>query len=153
MRVTQMIAWALAGLSVAGCDAAFTAGGVATVTPMFATITARDLKDLGRDELLSVELDGAYPTVFEFDNRDGALDFQRIEITAPGAEPVSMHLWLARKAATTGLDLAPRFRLANDSTAASMGLAEPDDPAESECGIKMVEVDALVVVLFARSSC
>lgn len=158
MSMARASMWALAGLLAAGCDAAFTAGGVATVTPMFATITARDLAGLGRDEMLSVELDGAYPTVFEFDGRDGKIEFQRIEITPPGADPVSMQLWLARQAPTRGIDLTQpgaRFRLANDPMAASIGIADFGDSAESDCSpVDIVELDEVVAVLFVtRSSC
>ena len=50
-----------------GRDEAFSGGGMATVTPMFVTMTARDLRELGPEKSLTVERDGAYPTVFEFD--------------------------------------------------------------------------------------
>lgn len=156
MRAEARI-WALGLALLGGCDEAFSGGGVATVTPMFATITARDLRALGPEESLTVELDGAYPTVFEFDGRDGGIDFDRIEIATPEASPMAMSLWLARQVPTSGVDFgglpSARFRLANDRMAASLGLAEPD-PAEAEgCApIEVVELEALVAVVFVADS-
>jgi hypothetical protein len=154
--------WAVLGcmastLMMAGCDEVFTAGGVATVTPMFATITARDLRDLDPDESLQVELDGAYPTVFEFDGRDGAIDFRRIEIATPDVESISMHLWLARQVPTHGIDFAglpgARFRLANDRMAASLGIPDSSHSQPRSCEpADIVELDDLVAVLFAADA-
>lgn len=154
---------ALALTPTGGCDEAFSSGGSATVTPMYATITARDLRGLEDGETLAIELDGAYPTVFEFDGRSGSIDFSRLEITAPGETSMSMRLWLARQVAAHGVDLealpSRRFRLSNDRQAGVAGLQEAGDapPTQSvfrSCSaIDVVELDAVVAVLFVDGGC
>lgn len=157
-RVLAVLGLVASSVVVAGCDEIFTAGGVTTVTPLFASITARDVRDLDPDESLRVELDGAYPTVFEFDGRDGAIDFRRIEIAAPDVEPISMHIWLAREVPIHGIDFAnapgARFRLANDRTAASLGIGDSSDSEPRSCELfDIVELDELVAVLFVTEAC
>ena len=141
-----------------GCDEAFTGGGVTTATPLYATITARDLRGLADGEALTIALDGAYPTVFEFDGRDGPIDFSRLEITTPDEEaPVPMRRWFARQVAAHGVDLeglpSERFRLANDRSAGVGKLPErtgvPTEPVFRGCAaIEVVELDAVVAVMF-----
>ena len=154
--------WSVSGLlagtlMMAGCDEVFTAGGVATAKPLFATITARDLRDLGPDESLLVELDGAYPTVFEFDSRGGSIDFGRIELATPDVASISMHIWLARQVPTHGIDFAglpgARFRLANDRMAASLGIPDASHSQPRSCEpVDIVELDDLVAVLFVADA-
>lgn len=158
VRVLAVLGLVASSVMVAGCDDIFTAGGVTTVTPLFATITARDVRDLDPGESLRVELDGAYPTVFEFDGRDGAIDFRRIEIATPEDEPISMHIWLARQYPIHGIDFAnasgARFRLANDRTAASLGIGDSSDSQPRSCEpFDIVELDDLVAVLFVAKAC
>lgn len=149
--------WLMAcAVLAAGCDEALSSGGVTDATPLRATITARDLRGLERGELLTIALDGTYPTVFEFDGRDGAIDFSRLEIATPD-ESVPMRRWLARQAAAYGVDLeglpSRRFRLTNDREAGvgklPEGTGEPTEPVFRGCAaIEVVELDAVVAVLF-----
>lgn len=146
-----IIAAALVTMPAAGCDDLLTAGGVATGTPLFSSLTADDVRELGPDESLAVELDGAYPTVFELDGRGGAIDFGRIIISTADAAPMSLATWLARQG--SALDLVwqsgARFRLANDLAAASLGLPEPDTSELRSCDpFDIVELDDVVVVMF-----
>lgn len=154
-----LVVWVLALLlaAVGGCDGGFT-GGVSEVSPLFAEISQRDFAGLERDEALSIELDGPYPTVFEFDGEAAPLDFSRVEISAPGHEPLPMDLWLARQAVTFGVDLAGlptrRFRLSNDRGAAAVGLAEGVEFRDAACeDAELVELDGLVAVVFHADAC
>lgn len=140
-----------------GCDEAFSSGGVTTATPLRATITARDLRGLDDGEVLTIALDGTYPTVFEFDGRAAAIDFSRLEIVTPDEDAVPMRRWLARQAAAHGVDLeglpSRRFRLTNDREAGVGRLPEetgaPTEPVFRGCAaIEVVELDAVVAVLF-----
>lgn len=141
----------------AGCDEAFTSGGVTTATPLRATITARDLRGLEDGEALTIALDGTYPTVFEFDGRGGAIDFSRLEIATPDETAAPMRRWLARQAAAYGVDLeglpSRRFRLTNDREAGverlPEGTGEPTEPVFRGCAaVEVVELDAVVAVMF-----
>jgi hypothetical protein len=149
----------LLSMPLAGCDEMFTAGGVATLRPTFVRITHKDLWGVGTSSPLPIELDGEYPVVFEFDGRAGAIDFDRVELTTPEGEVVSMDVWLARQFFARELDFAEgpkaRFRLANDPDAATLGLARDDPPAPDGCGaIDVVDVDAVfAVVLGGDDSC
>ncbi|WAS96510.1 hypothetical protein [Nannocystis punicea] len=143
-------------LSSAGCDDVFTAGGVATATPVFTSITAGDLRDLDRDESVLVELDGEYPVVFEFDGRRGALDFGRIEIATPAGGRLPLGAWLEALVSAHGLGFVAlsggRFRLANDRAAASLGIVD-SQPGSCD-SIDIVDLDGVVAVLFvAEASC
>lgn len=154
-RRTMALALVLAG----GCDDPF-AGGSSTVAPHYTTITYRDLRELGPDELLSIELDGVYARVFEFDSSERSIDFSRLEITTTDVGPMSMSLWLARQAARHEVDLeglpSGRFRLTNDRSAGVAGLAPMS--AESQgyracTAVDVVELDAVVGVLFVDEGC
>lgn len=150
-----LVVWVLALLlaAIGGCDAPLQ-GGASEVTPLFAEISQTDVRALDDGEALQIALDGPYPTVFEFDGERAAIDFSRVEISAPGHEPLPMDLWLARQVATFGVDLATlptrRFRLSNDATAAALGL--DDGGLEFRAGTcedaELVALDGLVAVVF-----
>lgn len=139
-------------VATAGCDEVFHAGGVSTVTPMFTTITQRDLRGLEDGERLSIDLGGPYPLVVEFDGRKEQIDFDRLEITTPDGESIAMSIWLAHKAASPGVDLeglpSRRFRLANDRDAGLGGLPEPVQTFRACEAVEVTEIDELIAVLF-----
>lgn len=145
---------ALGLVAAAGCEAAFYGGGASTLTPMFTTITQRDLRALEGDERLPIDLDGPYASVFEFDGRREAIDFNRLELTTPDGESISMAIWLARQAADHEVDLeglpSRRFRLANDRSAGLRGLSEMSTAPEFRVceAIEVAELDAVVAVMF-----
>lgn len=155
-----LVVWVLALLlaAIGGCDGGF-AGGVSEVTPLFAKISQQDLRELDGDAALAIELDGPYPTVFEFDGVRAPIDFSRVEISAPGHEPLPMDLWLARQAVTFGVDLATlptrRFRLSNDATAAALGLDAAGVMFRARAceDAELVELDGLVAVVFHEGDC
>jgi hypothetical protein len=151
MRGMTTIA-ALLVMTAAGCDEAFHAGGASTVTPMFTTITQRDLRGLDAEERLAIELDGPYPLVVEFDGRREQIDFDRLEITTPDGKSIAMSIWLAHKAASHGVDLeglpSRRFRLANDRDAGLGGLSEPAPQFRACEAVEVAEIDELIAVMF-----
>lgn len=145
----------IAGLVVmtaAGCDEAFHAGGASTVTPMFTTITQRDLRGLAAEERLEIELDGPYPLVVEFDGRKEKIDFDRLEITTPDGRSIAMSIWLAHKAASHAVDLeglpSRRFRLANDRDAGLGGLSDALPEFRACESVEVAEIDELIAVMF-----
>ncbi|WP_434418025.1 hypothetical protein [Nannocystis pusilla] len=146
--------WVALSVAVAGCDGAFTSGGVATATPLFTSITAGDLRALERGESVLVELDGDYPVVFEFDGRRGALDFGRIDIATPEEGLVPLQVWLEALVSARGLGFAElsrgRFRLANDPAAAALGIGVSGRCDDGQ----IIDIDGVVAVLFlADASC
>lgn len=151
--------WVALSLAVAGCDDAFTSGGVATATPLFTSITAGDLRELERGESVLVALDGDYPVVFELDGRRGALDFGRIDIATPEAGLVPLQVWLEALVSARGLGFAElsrgRFRLANDRAAATLGIAVSGQSGPQRCDAgQVIDLDGVVAVLFpADASC
>ncbi|MDC0716479.1 hypothetical protein [Nannocystis bainbridge] len=138
-----------------GCEDVLSAGGVATATPVFTSITAGDLRALDRGESVLVALDGEYPVVFEFDGRRGALDFGRIEIATPEGVRRPLQVWLDAFASAQGIGFAAltsgRFRLANDVAAASLGIATGKPAAGCEA-VDLVEIDGVVAVLFVTDA-
>lgn len=155
MRGGVMFA-ALTMLATTGCDEAFYAGGASTVQPMYTTITQRDVRRLAGDERLAIELDGPYPSVIEFDGRRETIDFDRLELTTPDGESISMSIWLAHQAARHSVDLeglpSRRFRLANDRDAGLGGLDEATPAPEfRSCeSFEVAELDEVIAVMFVE---
>lgn len=154
-RVMTIVALVMS--TAVGCDEAFHAGGASTVTPMFTTITQRDLRGLEAEERLEIDLDGPYPLVVEFDGRKEQIDFDRLEITTPDGKSIAMSIWLAHQAASHEVDLeglpSRRFRLANDRDAGLGGLSDVTPEFRACSAVEVAEIDELIAVMFVDGEC